>query len=884
VSRPEDLPTMTAKGPQPGTGEDDPTLLTSAVTTAATAAPVSAATAVSFAPGAILSGRYRLVALLGKGGMGEVYRADDLILDQPVALKFLPSGAADDAKLGPLHNELKIARQVSHKNVCRLYDLGEAGGRRFLTMEYVDGEDLASLLRRIGRLPHDKAVQIARQLCAGIAAAHERGVIHRDLKPANVMIDGQGDVRITDFGIATATADKEFIGTPQYMAPEQFSGAAASVRSDLYALGLILFEVFTGKRAQDSKTLEDLKRFHQTGTHTTPSSIVHDLDPGVERVIQRCLERDPERRPVSALVVAAVLPGGDPLAAALAAGETPSADVLAAAAESEALGVGWGVALVSFVIVGLAVFAGVSQRTSPAGRTPLDDPPDVLINHAEQLINSFGYSDPVGDTASGFMAFDDYRQWLRGQALGPRRWDVLSTGDPSGVLFWYRSSPRQIVPVDEDTVSLEDPPSIETGMREVVLDPRGRLQRFRSVPPQFDESTGAAAPSWNTLFEAAGLSMSSFIEATPQWAPPDYADVRAAWTGPHPTVKDVTLRIEAAAYRGKLVFFDVIGPWTDPERMEPDKQSVADQIFIALIFATLSVLIVAAGVLARRHIRTNRADRRGAWRVTAYLSIAGLLSWILRASHSSNVEGEIGLFFRSAGILALLGVVFWTVYVAVESYVRRLWPDALLGWSRLLSGHIRDPRVGRDLLIGMVFGVALILVDAGKATIIPALGFSAPYPRYGFGEEMFGDSAAAFWAVLIESVGAIGGALFAAFGIVIARLVLRVRWLAIVVTTLFLSANATYDMSAMMPYSLVFPLTSGALLTLLAMRFGLLSLVVAWFTWGLLAAVPMTLEFSHWRAIPSNWTLAMLVGLALFGFYASRAGQSLFGSILQEGK
>ena len=159
---------------------------------------------VSFAPGAILSGRYRLVALLGKGGMGEVYRADDLILDQPVALKFLPSGADDDAKLGPLHNELKIARQVSHKNVCRLYDLGEAGGQRFLTMEYIDGEDLASLLRRIGRLPHDKAVQIARQLCAGVAAAHERGVIHRDLKPANVMIDGEGDVRITDFGIATA--------------------------------------------------------------------------------------------------------------------------------------------------------------------------------------------------------------------------------------------------------------------------------------------------------------------------------------------------------------------------------------------------------------------------------------------------------------------------------------------------------------------------------------------------------------------------------------------------------------------------------------------------------------------------------------------------------
>src|SRR5262245_36274185 len=168
-----------------------------------------------FATGSIIAGRYRLVALLGRGGMGEVYRADDLTIDQPVALKFLPAAVADgDARLSQFHNELRVARQVSHKNVCRLYDLGEAGGRRFLTMEYVDGEDLGSLLRRIGRIPHDKAVQMARQLCAGVAAAHERGVLHRDLKPANVMIDGDGNVRITDFGIATAAGEgaNEFAG------------------------------------------------------------------------------------------------------------------------------------------------------------------------------------------------------------------------------------------------------------------------------------------------------------------------------------------------------------------------------------------------------------------------------------------------------------------------------------------------------------------------------------------------------------------------------------------------------------------------------------------------------------------------------------------------
>src|SRR5262249_6558749 len=260
-----------------------------------------------FAPGSIIAARYRLVALLGRGGMGEVYRADDLTLDQPVALKFLPEGvAADPMRLAPFHHQLRVARQVSHKNVCRLYDLGDADGRRFLTMEYVDGEDLASLLRRIGRFPQDKAIDVARQLCAGIAAAHERGVIHRDLKPANVMIDGDGNVRITDFGIATVANDVgvDVAGTPQYMAPELLAGKPASTRSDIYALGLILFEIVTGRRPYDAKTLGELKQLHDTGTVTTPSAIVRDLDPAVERIILRCLARDPDQRPASALAVA----------------------------------------------------------------------------------------------------------------------------------------------------------------------------------------------------------------------------------------------------------------------------------------------------------------------------------------------------------------------------------------------------------------------------------------------------------------------------------------------------------------------------------------------------------------------------------------------------
>jgi len=293
-----------------------------------------------FVPGALFADRYRIVALLGRGGMGEVYRADDLRLGQAVALKFLPEALADDAgRLDRLYNEVRTARQIAHPAVCRVYDINEAEGQHFLSMEFVDGEDLASLLRRIGRLPQDKAIEIARQVCAGLGAAHERGVLHRDLKPENVMLDGRGKARITDFGLAglATSIQGEDIrsGTPAYMSPEQLAGREVTTSSDVYALGLVLYEVFTGKKPFAGRTLAEITRQHNEGTPVNPSQIVGDLDPAVERAILHCLEPDARRRPQSAFAVAAALPGGDPLAAALAAGETPSPELVAASGALE---------------------------------------------------------------------------------------------------------------------------------------------------------------------------------------------------------------------------------------------------------------------------------------------------------------------------------------------------------------------------------------------------------------------------------------------------------------------------------------------------------------------------------------------------------------------
>ena len=349
-----------------------------------------------FLPGTVVAGRYRVAGLLGRGGMGEVYRAVDLTLGQAVALKFLPEAtASDDRALARFYNEVRVARQVTHPNVCRVYDVGVAEGLHYISMEFVDGEDLGSLLRRIGRLPVDKAVETARKLCAGLNAAHEKGVLHRDLKPANVMIDGRGQVIIMDFGLAGLAEQLQSdvrSGTPAYMSPEQLAGTEVTVKSDIYALGLLLYEIFTGKRAFEAASLMELMQMQERAAPAAITTIARDLDPSAERVIMRCLQPDPRQRPASAIAVAAGLPGGDPLAAALAAGETPSPDLVAAAGETDGLepkvAVGWLAA--ALVLIAAAMIIG--PRVCITSKLNLENSPEALTRDARNHIRNFGYT------------------------------------------------------------------------------------------------------------------------------------------------------------------------------------------------------------------------------------------------------------------------------------------------------------------------------------------------------------------------------------------------------------------------------------------------------------------------------------------------------------
>ena len=258
----------------------------------------------SLVPGKVLAERYRIVSMLGRGGMGEVYRADDLKLKQRVALKFLPVALGGDAKLlEALHNEVRHARRVTHRHVTRVYDIGEAEGLHFLSMEFIEGENLGSLLRRIGKLPVNKALELGQELCSGLLAAHEEGLLHLDLKPANLMIDERGQLRITDFGLARLTKDAEAetrrAGTPAYMAPEQLLLGEASTQSDIYAVGLILHEMFTGTCLHARRSLEEIISWHQSRESSHPLSLSKAVPGGLEPLITKCLERDLAQRPDS---------------------------------------------------------------------------------------------------------------------------------------------------------------------------------------------------------------------------------------------------------------------------------------------------------------------------------------------------------------------------------------------------------------------------------------------------------------------------------------------------------------------------------------------------------------------------------------------------------
>ncbi len=842
-----------------------------------------------FVPGAILAERYRIVGLLGKGGMGEVYRADDLKLAQPVALKFLPDHLlSDGAALARFHREVRVARQVSHKNVCRVYDIGEADGRHFLSMEYIKGEELSSLLRRIGRLPYDKAIQLARQICAGLAAAHDAGVLHRDLKPANVMIDGDGNARILDFGIAGLAEefrdDELAAGTPAYMAPEQLEGKAFTVRSDIYSLGLLLYELFTSKKAFEAATLGELIELRRSNpTPTTPTSIVKDLDPLVEKVIDRCIQKDPAQRPSSALEVAAALPGGDPIAAALAAGETPSPEMVCAAPKEGILRPAVAGALFASFLVLLALCCWLTKYSAVYRMTRLDEPPEALRGRARDMIKKLGYTEQPLDSADGVILKEDYLRYIADHDQSPERWEKMRNEGPGPYRFWYRQSPRYF----ETFESIEvDKPALDvSGMTSVYLDMEGRLHWFTGVPPQREpkgEQQGVEQPKadWSGPFREAGLDLTNFQPVASTWVPLHAYDARAAWDGADPAQPDHKIHVEAAAFRGKLIYFETVYPWDQPLRQEQTPESGGTRALIFILIAIILVALVGSVVLARRNLRLGRGDRRGATRVALVYFMVRTLVWLFVEHHNGLPERELELFFLHLSLSAFTSAFLWLLYVGLEPFVRRRWPGWIISWSRLLTGDYRDPLVGRDILIGAVIGACMILVQI-LAYMSPRLVGRPSSLVIGPGSVAIG-AHLFFSRFAMQLSAALFQAFIALFLLLLFVIVLRRERLALVALWLLMTVLTTLTSEASL---MMIPFTAlSAFIMLFALkRYGLLTLIAAVFFSHLSVFYPITTELTAWYAIDFTVALVICLALAAYGFYTSLGGQKLLsGRLLEE--
>ena len=837
-----------------------------------------------YTPGTVLADRYRIVAPLGSGGVAEVYRAEDTKLGQTVALKFITQRIAHEKQLlERIIAEVRIGRQVSHPNLCRIYDLGEVGNQYFITMEYVDGENLASLLLRVGRLPEDKALQVGREICAGLAAAHDRGVVHRDMKPANVMIDGRGRARITDFGLAIVPGEgiaESFAGTPAYMAPEQLDGAEATEQSDIYGLGLVLYEIFTGHRFY-SGTLTEISNAHRVPKRP-PSTIVRGLTPSIERVILQCIEETPSDRPESVRDVLAALPGGDALRTAIDAGETPTPRAVAAAERigELPLSVAWAaIALMMLLIIALGV---ASRYTQLYMQAPLSMSPDVLTDRARQIIRTAGYEPrPYGSRRWMSNDLDALRV---GTASGPSLDHSRAFHRLSPLRLGYRESPQPLVPHGRGAmVTASDPPLDVPGMVTVVLDSAGKLVRFVRVPTVSDQgSTGSAAVDWDAFIEFAHLEKKMLRPGPSTWISPVDHDGKSSWTGTLGGDTPLRVDVRAAQRAGRPVFFEVaLQPHHAPEQPRSrSKTATATEEFTGVTGFAMVFLagLVLAAIVARRNIRLGRGDRGAARKLSLIVFGSLLMAGLLSADHTSDPAGEWGLLVGIAGNALYHAGAIWLFYIAAEPYVRRRQPELLISWNRVLRGYLRDALVARDVLIGCLLGAILNLFYNHLLVLVPAwLGMSAPVPGHAFPEKL----GAGVWP-FVSLLSLLGGvprdSVMALFMFSAIRSVFRRDWVA-AAAVILLSTIPHLGRDVAPMAEAPFVLCAAAVFVFALCRVGLLAGMVTLFVGSWFSKSLFVFDTRSWLFVPSLIYVGVTLALAFYGFRYSLGAKALLGRV-----
>jgi serine/threonine-protein kinase len=413
----------------------------------------------------------------------------------------------------------------------------------------------------------------------------------------------------------------------------------------------------------------------------------------------------------------------------------------------------------------------------------------------------------------------------------------------------------------------------------VRLDPRGRLTQLIVVPPQVEHPAGASSPDWAPLFSAAGLDSAAWTITQPMWTPPVYSDARAAWTGTLAKRPDIQMRIEAAAYRGKPVYFEMVGPWTRPERMQPYHPTAGEWAALLILIVLLLSMLLAGALLARRNLRLDRGDRRGAFRLASFVFAALAVNWVFGAHHVSTLA-EFGLFLEFLCWGLLWSGLLWVLYIAMEPYVRRRWPATLVSWSRLLAGGFRDSLVGRDVLAGCLMG-AFVIDLARLGWFVPSW-FDQPPPRLLSGPDWQFLGARTIIADISNNVVSSLLASFAfLFVLFLFRALLRKEWAAAVAFVVFftalLNSPVLFAGGQLAAIALLIGLILTGLGVFLLRRLGLLAVAVSFFFSGLLTSFPLTTQMSSWYAGISLTGILLMAALTFSAFYTSLGGQKAFG-------
>ncbi len=448
-----------------------------------------------------------------------------------------------------------------------------------------------------------------------------------------------------------------------------------------------------------------------------------------------------------------------------------------------------------------------------------------------------------------------------------------------------------------------NPPTTRSGMLSLTLDRTGRLVSLLAVPAQIDASQGtlgasapASAVDWKPLFAEAGLPIAQFSPVTPQWIPPIFADARAAWEGAYPDRPDVPIRIEAAAALGRPVYFEIVAPWTRPRNEDPQPGNTSgERVGLYMRSAVVPLAFMIAVLLALRNLRLGRGDRRGAMRLSLFILAAGAVSNALET-------GDLQVLNRGPALVLFVPAFVWLLYIALEPHVRRVWPETMIGWSRLLAGSVRDPLVGRDVLVGVLVAIGNGLILAlhtllrrwsGRPPQFPVGASSNPFDGMAASSDLLLGGRYALSRIIgsVMSIPVWSGTMLTFLLLFVLYVLLRRRSFAMAAMILgltvtyvvthggWLLANAPADHFASSVADVALFAAVQTAIVLVAVRFGLLTMLVASFVSVLLTLLPIAIDSSVPYASSSRLIVATVIALAAYGWHTALAGRPMFGAL-----